>query len=203
MVRIVLIGLIVIATGAGLFGYRYFTQPTTLAVAAGSADGEAVRLISAVASRLASTKSDVRLKVVDSGSGSEAAKAFADGKVDLAIVRADVNGLSAARTVVLVTHLVVLLISPPGAGIEGIDGLKGKTVGVVGADVNGPIVGTLNHEYDLPRAKVRFTDLMPDNIQQALQSKQVHALLVVIPLSEKYLALIRQVFQTGAKRKQA
>jgi hypothetical protein len=51
--RIVLVGvLVVVASAAGLFGYRYFTQPTTLTIAAGSYDGEAVRVLSAIASRL-------------------------------------------------------------------------------------------------------------------------------------------------------
>src|SRR5262245_15802331 len=200
-VRIVLVGLaVVVATGVSLFAWRYFTQPTTLTVAAGSADGEAVRLISAVASRLASAKSDVRLKVVDSGNARQAAKAFADDKVDLAVVRADADGLGARPTAVLVTHVVALLISPPGANIEDIEGLKGKTVAVVGGEMNHNIVDTLKREYDLARAKVQFKDVMPGEVQQALQSRQVQALLVVVPLSEKYLALIRQFFQNGGKQ---
>src|SRR5215813_11144923 len=123
--RIALVGgVVVVATAAGLFAWRYFSQPTTLTVAAGSLDGEAVRIMSAVASRLAAIKSDVRLKVIDAGNAA------------LAIVRADASDLSEARTVVLVTHVVALLIAPPGAGIDSIDGLKGKTVGVVGSDMN-------------------------------------------------------------------
>jgi TRAP-type uncharacterized transport system substrate-binding protein len=93
--------LTVMAIGAGLFAYRYFTLPTTLTIAAGSFDGEAVRLMSAVASRLTKIGSQIRLKIVDTGTALEASKAFSAGKVDLAIVRADIGDLSAARTVVL------------------------------------------------------------------------------------------------------
>jgi hypothetical protein len=48
----------VVASGAGLFAYRYVTQPTTLTIAAGSHDGEAARVLSAIASRLANTRTD-------------------------------------------------------------------------------------------------------------------------------------------------
>src|SRR5262245_15130069 len=121
-VRMLLVGCLVLVTsGAGLFVYRYFNTPTTLTIAAGSFDGEAVRLLSAIAGRLAQNRSSTRLKIVDTGTALEASKAFAAGKVDLAIVRADIGDLSAARTVVLVTHGVVLLVVPPGSMIEDMD----------------------------------------------------------------------------------
>lgn len=51
--------------------------------------------MSAIAGRLASIKAPpVRLKVTDTGTALEAAKAFAAGKVDLAVVRDDVGDLS-------------------------------------------------------------------------------------------------------------
>jgi hypothetical protein len=39
----------------------------------------------------------VRLKVIDSGTALGAAKAFSDGKADLAVVRGDVGDLSKAQ----------------------------------------------------------------------------------------------------------
>jgi TRAP transporter TAXI family solute receptor len=200
--KIVLVGfLAVLATGAGLFGYRYFTTPTTLTVAVGSLDGESARFMTAIASRLASTKSDIRLKVVDARTAPEASKAFSAGKVDLAVVRADVGDLSEARTVVVATYGVVLIVVPPGISIDSMDGLKGKTVGVAGGEVNHRVVEVLTKEYDLARQKVQFKDLAIPEIPQALKSKQVSALLVVMPLTEKYLSMLRDIFQLNAKRK--
>src|SRR5260221_1021600 len=89
---ILLVGVIGLASGASLLAYRYYTRPVTLSVAVGSIDGEAAKAISAIASRLASNNASVRLNVVDSGTAVGAAKAFADGKVDLAAVRRDVRG---------------------------------------------------------------------------------------------------------------
>jgi hypothetical protein len=92
---------------------------------------------------------------------------------------------------------------PPGSPIEDMDGLAGKTVGVVGGEVNHRIVEVLTREYDLARAKVRFKDLAHTEARQALQSKQVHALLVVIPVSAKYLAIVRDFFPANAKKQPA
>jgi ABC-type nitrate/sulfonate/bicarbonate transport system substrate-binding protein len=58
------------------------------------------------------------------------------GEVDLAVARADAEDLSAAQTVVVFTRAVVLIVVPPGISIEDMDGLKGKTIGVVGGEVN-------------------------------------------------------------------
>src|SRR5512138_3921447 len=128
--RVVLVvGLVIMATGAGFFAYRYFTQPTTLTIATGSLDGDVTRALSAIAARMASTNAPVRLKVVDKGTAPEAAKEFSEGKADLAVARADHVDLSIARTVLTMTHGVVLIVVPPGSSIESMDDLKGKTVG--------------------------------------------------------------------------
>src|SRR5207248_6635149 len=48
------------------------------------------------------------------------------------------------------------------------------------------------------RAKV-FKDIAVPDARRAIQSKEVSALLVVIPLAEKYLSLVKGVFQQGPK----
>src|SRR5882724_12368471 len=133
---LLLIGVAVFAAGAGLLAYRYYTRPVTLTVAVGSIDGEAAKAMSAMASEFVSTNALVRLKVVDSGTALEAAAAFSAGKVDLAVVRGDVGDLSQAQAVVVVSHMVVLIVAPPGSTIDSIDKLKGRRVGVIGGDTN-------------------------------------------------------------------
>jgi len=195
---ILLVGVIGLASGASLLAYRYYTRPVTLSVAVGSIDGEAAKAMSAIASQLVSTNAPVRLKVIDSGTALEAANAFAAGKVDLAVVRGDVGDLSQARAVVVVSHVVVLIVAPPGSTIDGIDKLKGRRVGVISGDTNAKIVDVLSKAYGLDRAKV-FKDLALPDARQAIQSKEVAALLVVIPLAEKYLSQVRGLFQQGPK----
>jgi TRAP-type uncharacterized transport system substrate-binding protein len=195
---LLLAGAIGLVSGASLLAYRYYTKPVTLTVAVGSIDGESARMMSALASRLVATNASVRLKVIDSGNAVEAAKAFAAGKVDLAVVRGDVGDLSQAQAVVIVSHIVVLIIAPPGSAIDSISKLKGRVVGVIGADTNRKIVDVLSKEYGLDRAKV-FKEVALADARRAVQSKEVAALLVAMPLAEKYLSLVRDIFQQGSK----
>ena len=195
---VLLAGVVVLAMGASLLGYRYYTRPVTLTLAVGSLDGEAAKAMSTIASRLVSTNAAVRLKVIDSGTALEAAKAYSEGKVDLAVVRGDVGDLSQARAVIIVSHVVLLIIAPPGSTIDSMDKLKGHRVGVVGGATNTRIVDVLSKEYGLDRAKV-FKDIVLSDARGAIQSKEVSALLVVIPLAEQYLSLVRSFFQQGPK----
>jgi TRAP-type uncharacterized transport system substrate-binding protein len=193
-----LVGVVILAAGASLFGYRYYTRPVTLTIAVGSIDGEAAKAMSTIASRLVSTNAPVRLKVIDSGTVLEAADAFAAGKVDLAVVRGDVGDLSQAQAVVVVSHVVALVIAPPGSSIDSMSKLKGHAVGVVSGAANSKLVDVLSKEYGLDRAKV-FKDIALSDARRAIQSKEVSALLIVIPLAEKYLSLLRGFVQQGPK----
>jgi len=195
---VLLAGVVGLVSGASLVAYRYYTRPVTLSVAVGSIDGEAAKAMSAIASQLVSTNAPVRLNVIDSGTALEAAKAFSAGNADLAVVRGDVGDLSQARAVVVVSHMVALVIAPPGSTIDSMDKLKGRRVGVIGGDTNARIVDVLSKEYGLDRAKV-FKDIPLPDARRAIQSKEVGALLIVIPLAEKYLSLVRDIFQHGPK----
>ena len=195
---VLLVGAVGLAAGASLFAYRYYTRPITLSVAVGSIDGEAAKMMSAMASRLVTTNAPVRLKVVDSGTALEAANAFSAGKVDLAVVRGDVGDLSQAKAVVIVSHMVVLIVAPPGSTIDSIDKLKGRRIGVIGGDANAKIVDVLSKEYGLDRQKT-FKDIPLTDARRAIQSKEVAAVLVVIPLAQKYLSLVRGFSQQGPK----
>jgi TRAP-type uncharacterized transport system substrate-binding protein len=195
---VLILGALAVASGASLFAYRYYMRPVTLSVAVGSIDGEAANAMSAIASRLVATNAPVRLKVIDSGTVVEAAKAFSAGNTDLAVVRGDVGDLSQARAVVVVSHVVALVIAPPGSSLDSMDKLKGRRVGVIGGDANSKIVDVLCKEYGFDRDKV-FKDIALPDARRAILSKEVSALLVVIPLAEKYLSLVKGFLQQGPK----
>jgi TRAP-type uncharacterized transport system substrate-binding protein len=198
--RIVLVaGVVVLVTGTGLFAYRWYYRPTTLTISVGSLDGEAGRIMSAIAGRLAATNAGVRLHVMETSSALEAANAFSSGKADLAVVRGDVGDLSQAQAVIVVAHAVALLIGPPGSTMTDITDLKRSVVGVIGGETNRKLVQVLTDEYDLTRAGVTFKDLAPSDARRALESKQVRAVLIVVPLAEKYLSLLRGLFTWNQK----
>jgi TRAP-type uncharacterized transport system substrate-binding protein len=199
--RILLVGIITaVVLGGGLFTYRYFAKPVFLTVAAGSADGEALSLISAISARLTASNFHIRLKVIDTGTSLKASEMLATGKAELAIVRADTGNLSDARSVLLLTHGVVLIVAPSAAIPDSVGDLRDTTIGVIGGAINRPTVEALKQVYQFDRAKVRFQDIAIADGAAALSSGQVNALLAVVPLTEKYLAKVRQFFrQAGAK----
>jgi len=198
--RIVLVaGVVALAAGSTLFAYRWYSRPTTLTIAVGSLDGEAPKLVSALASRLAVANAPVRLKLVETSSAIEAADLFSSDKTDLAVVRGDVGDLSQAQAIVILAHAVVLLVAPPGSSITEISDLKRVSVGVVGGEINRKVVNVLTEEYDLGRANVTFRNLTPAETRRALDAKEVRAILLVIPLAEKYLMLLRGVFSQSPK----
>jgi len=195
----VVVALIVLAAGASLFAYRWYVRPVTLSVAVGSYDGDAPKIVSALASRLVVNNAPVRLKVVETTGPIESAAAFSSGKTDLAVVRGDVGDLSHAQAIVVLAEAVALLVAPPGSAITDMAGLKHTTVGVVAGDTNQKIVSVLRTAYDLDRANVVFKNLAPDQVRRALDTKEIRAVLFVMPLSDKYLSLVRGLFPQNAK----
>jgi TRAP-type uncharacterized transport system substrate-binding protein len=194
---VLLAGVLCLVAGAGLISYRFYMRPTTLTIAVGSLDGEAKQTASVIAGHLATTNSSIRLKVENAGNVLDAAKEFAAGSADLAVVRADVGDLSQARTVAVTAYGVVMIVAPPGSPITSIAKLRDHTVGVVGGEINHGVVEVLKKEYDLGHANVVFKDLAPADTRRAVQAKEVAALLLVVPLNEKYLSLVKGLFREG------
>jgi TRAP-type uncharacterized transport system substrate-binding protein len=194
---VLLAGLLCLVAGAGLVVYRYYQRPTTLTVAVGSFDGEARQAASLIAGHLATTDSPIRLKVENAGNVLDAAKAFASGKADLAVVRADVGDLSQARAVAVMAEGVVMLVAPPGSNLTSIAKLRDHTVGVAGGEINHGVVEALKKEYDLTHANVTFKDIAPVDARRVMQAKEVAALIVVTPLTDKYLSLVKGLFREG------
>jgi TRAP-type uncharacterized transport system substrate-binding protein len=183
------------AIGGGWFAYRYFAKPVVLTVAAGSADGEALALISAISARLTASNSHVRLKVSNAGTSAKAAEMLAAHKVDLAVVRGDTSGLADARSVLLLTHGVILIMTSSAVSADSLGDLRNTTIGVIGGAINQRAVEALKQVYQFDRARVSFQDVAVNDAAAALASGKVNAVLAVIPLTEKYLAKVRQFFQ--------
>src|SRR5580698_6439825 len=195
---VLLAGLVCLIAGAGLVAYQYYERPKTLTVAVGSFDGEARQAAQLVAGHLATTNSPIRFKIENAGNVLDAAKAFAEGKADLAVVRADVGDLSQARAVAVMAEGVVMIVAPPGSTITSIAKLRDHTVGVAGGEINRSVVEALKKEYDLTHANVTFKDIAPTDARRAMQAKEVAALIVVVPLTDRYLTFVKDLFREGA-----
>jgi hypothetical protein len=115
------------------------------------------------------------------------------------VVRGDVGDLSQAQAIVVLAQAVAMLVAPPGTSIKDMADLKRVTVGVIGRETNQKLVGVLTRAYGLDRAGVTFKDLAPADVRRALDSKEVRVLLIVLPLTERYLSLVRGLFPQNAK----
>jgi TRAP-type uncharacterized transport system substrate-binding protein len=191
-------GLLCLVAGAALISYRLYERPKTLTVLVGSLDGEARQAASLIAGHFTTVDSPIRLEIENAGNVLDAAKAFAEGKADLAVVRADVGDLSQARAVAVMAEGVVMIAAPPGSNLTSIAKLHGHTVGVVGGEINHTVVEALKKEYDLAHANVTFRDIGPADARQAVASKQVSALIIVTPLTDKFITLVKGLFRESA-----
>jgi len=196
---LVVAGMACLLAAAGFVTYRWYMRPTTLTVAVGSQDGEAPKLVAAIAAHLAQTGAPVRLGMKETPTALEAAASFASGAVDLAVVRGDAGNMEQARAVLVVTRGVVLLVAPPGSPIDDLDNVKRVTIGVIGGEINARLVQILTREYGLDRRNVTFKPLALQDVRAAVSTKQVALLLVVAPLTDKYIALLRGVFSPNGK----
>lgn len=183
------------SAAVAFFVYQYTTRPKELSIAVGSVDGDGVRLLTALSARMAAINAPVRLRVVDAGTPVAAADQFARGEVDLAVVRADIGDLSAARTIVAMADATLLIIAPAGTGVSDIESLRRKTVGVIGMEANQRLIDALTREYDLAVHKTVFKPLLPSEVLYAFRQKHIQALLAVTPLTERYMTAIRAMAQ--------
>lgn len=190
---ILLVGVCGLIAGAGLVAYRYVTRPVTLTVAVGSRDGELAKAAGLIAARLAEQGASVRLKILKTEDFAAAATAFSNRRADLAVVRADAGDLPRARSVAQVGHGVVMLLAPSDSRVSSIEALKGHAVGVVGGAINQSVVDALKREYEL-ESKVTFLNLPVEQVREAVSTRRVAALLVVVPLSTRYLSLVKGLF---------
>jgi hypothetical protein len=89
-------------------------------------------------------------------------------------------------------------VAPPGSSITSIAKLRDHTVGVAGGEINRSVVEALKKEYDLTHSNVTFKNIAPTDLRRAIQAKEVAAVIVVVPLTDRYLTLVKGLFREGA-----
>ena len=70
---------------------------------------------------------------------------------------------------------------------------------MVGGEINRQVVDVLTREYELAKAGVVFKNIAPADTRRAIDSREINAILIVIPLTEKYLTLVRNLFPQNGK----
>src|SRR3954466_1379620 len=165
---------------AGLVAYYWAAQPTTLRIAVGPIGSENSRLVVALAQHMGRDRQTTRLRLVLTEGVAASAKAIEDDKADLAIVRTDVAMPLQAQTVAIMHRDAALLMTTPDSGISKVSGLYGRNVGVVREiAANRTLLETALAHYEIPRDSVVIVTLGANEVEEALRTKRVDAVLAV------------------------
>jgi TRAP transporter TAXI family solute receptor len=189
----------VLAIVGVLVGSYYFAmRPVTLRIAVGPAGSDDVKVMQTLTQAFAQTHGYVRLRPVQTDGASASAEALADGKVDLAIIRGDLDVPKNAQAVAtLRKNVVVLWVPPPAKGkgkrvgpkITKIAQLAGHRVGVVGrtqANVN--LLHVILHQYGVDPAKVEIIQFPASEAADAIRNQRADVYLAAGPVNSKITA---------------
>ncbi|WP_051026474.1 TAXI family TRAP transporter solute-binding subunit [Bradyrhizobium cosmicum] len=192
---LVSLALVLAIIGALVGGYYFAMRPVFLKIAVGPANSDDVKVVQALTQGFAQHKSYVRLRPVQTDGATASADALAEGKVDLAIVRGDVDVPKNAQAVATLRKNVVVLWSVPakgkkkGAKITKITQLAGHRVGVVGrtqANVN--LLKVILQQYGVDPAKVEIVQYPANEAAEAIKAQKADAYLAAGPVNSKITA---------------
>jgi TRAP transporter TAXI family solute receptor len=179
-------------------GYYFAMRPVTLRIAVGPANSDDVKLVQTLTQAFAQTHGYVRLRPVQTDGAAASAEALADGKVDLAIIRGDLDVPKNAQAVAtLRKNVAVLWVPPPARGkpkkagpkITKIAQLAGHRIGVVGrtqANVN--LLHVILHQYGVDPSKVEIVQFPASEAADAIRSQRADAYLAAGPVNSKTTA---------------
>ncbi|HTO65946.1 MAG TPA: TAXI family TRAP transporter solute-binding subunit [Bradyrhizobium sp.] len=188
----------VLAIVGVLVGSYYFAmRPVTLRIAVGPAGSDDVKVVQTLTQSFAQTHGYVRLRPIQTDGASASSEALADGKVDLAIIRGDLDVPKNAQAVATLRKNVVVLWVPPAKGkgkkagpkITKIAQLAGHRIGVVGrtqANVN--LLHVILHQYGVDPAKVEIIQFPATEAAEAIRNQRADAYLAAGPVNSKITA---------------
>ena len=182
--------------GALAGGYYFAMRPVILRIAVGPGGSDDVKVVQTLTQAFAQTHGYVRLRPVQTDGASASAEALADGKVDLAIIRGDLDVPKNAQAVATLRKNVVVLWVPPsakgkkaGSKVTKIAQLAGHRIGVVGrtqANVN--LLHVILHQYGVDPAKVEIVQFPAGEAADAIRNQRADAYLAAGPVNSKITA---------------
>src|SRR6202035_2952445 len=109
--------LAIVGTVAGI--YYFAMRPEILRIAVGPANSDDVKVVQALTQAFTQTHSHIRLRPVQTEGAVASAKALAEGKADLAIIRGDLEVPEDAQAVATLRKNVAVLWIPSPAKAKG------------------------------------------------------------------------------------
>jgi len=194
MTFVMLAGILAII-GTLAAGYYFAMRPEILRIAVGPANSDDVKLVHALSQGFTQSHSHIRLRPVQTDGAVASAQALANGKVDLAVIRGDLDVPKNAQAVATLRKNVAVLWVPPAAKGKGkkagpkitkIAQLAGRRVGVIGrtpANVN--LLKVILQQYGIDPAKVEISQYPASEIAEAIKSQKADAYLAAGPVNSK------------------
>src|SRR5882724_4879460 len=173
--------LTLILTAATVWGGRTWLQNSeTLVFAVGEANGPEARFAARLGAVLKNNSSRLRLKIVPNGDNAKALAQFDRRDANLAILRTDAKVPARARTVAILDHDVMLLISPGGKKIKTIADLKKKKIAVLAeSESSVAFVRTILELSETPDAATRVQMAPPGSTLDKLFASGYGAVVAV------------------------
>jgi TRAP transporter TAXI family solute receptor len=186
--------LAIIGTAAG--AYYFAMRPVPLKIAVGPPNSDDVKVVQTLTQTFAQNHAYVRLRPVQTEGAVESAEALASGKVDLAIVRGDLDIPKNAQAVATLRKNVAVLWVPPrakgkkaGAKITKIAQLSGRKIGVVGRTVaNVNLLKVILQQYGVDPSKVEIVQFPANEAAEAIRNQKADAYLAAGPVNSKITA---------------
>ncbi|HMM91544.1 TAXI family TRAP transporter solute-binding subunit [Bradyrhizobium sp.] len=185
--------------GALAAGYYFAMRPVTLRIAVGPANSDDLKVVQNLAQAFNNQRNSlVRLRPVQTDGAVASASLLGDGKVDLAIIRGDLEVPRNAQAVATLRKNVVALWVPPAAKPKGrkaapaitkISQLAGRRIGVVGrtqANVN--LLKVILRQYGIDPAKVEIIQFPASEAADAIRNQKADAYLAAGPVNSKITA---------------
>ena len=194
---LIAIGLVLALIGAVAGGYYFAIQPQTLKIAVGPANSDDVKVVQRLTQAFAQAHGYVRLKPVQTDGAAASAEALSQGKVDLAIIRGDLDVPKNAQAVAtLRKNVAVIWVPPPGKGkkksgakITKISQLAGHRIGVVGrTEANVNLLKVILRQSGVDPNKVDIVQFPAAEAAEAIRSQKADAYLAAGPVNSKITA---------------
>ncbi len=183
-------------TGVVAATYYYALRPVTLRIAVGPPNSDDAKVVQTLTQAFLRDKSYVRLRPVSTDGAAASAAALGENKVDLAIVRGDLDvPKNAAAVATLRKNVVVMWVPPPpknakpvkkSAKITKIPQLAGKKIGVIGrTQANIVLLKTILSIYAVDISKVEIVQFSTSEISEAVKEQKVDAFLAAGPVNSR------------------
>jgi TRAP transporter TAXI family solute receptor len=181
--------------GAVAGGCYFAMRPVILRIAVGPANSDDVKVVQALTQAFTQAHSHIRLHPIQTDDATASAKALADGKVDLAIVRGDLDVPKNAEAVATLRKNVAVLWVPAAvktkgkkaaAGITKIAQLSGHRIGVIGrTPANVSLLKVILQQYGVDPGKVEIVQFPASEAADAIRSQRADAYLAAGPVNSR------------------